>query len=75
MLVVGANDFHASAEQKTMERTFAEHIRKETEKRLADRLQRYKQVEVLAYKWFDGEITDKRMAEIVFGLINEEAQR
>ena len=74
MLVVGANDFHASAEQKTMERTFAEHIRKETEKRLADRLQRYKQIETLAYKLFDASISVDRFAEAVFGIVNEEAK-
>ena len=31
-----------------------------------------KQIETLAYKWFDGDISDKRVAEAVFGLINEE---
>jgi hypothetical protein len=55
-----------------MERTFAEHMRKQIEARRKDRLQRYKKVEALAYKWFDGEIDDRRMAEAVFGLINEE---
>ena len=34
---------------------------------------RYKRVEMLAYKWFDGAIDDKRMAEAVFGLIYEES--
>ena len=68
---MGADDYHVSVED--MERTFAEHMRKETEERKADRLQRYKKVEALACKWFDGEIDDKRMAEAVFGLINEEA--
>lgn len=32
----------------------------------------YKQIETAAYKWFDGDITADRLAEIVFGLINEE---
>lgn len=68
---MGADDYHVSVED--MERTFAEHMRKQIEARRKDRLQRYKKIEALAYKWFDGEIDDKRMAEAVFGLINEEA--
>ena len=68
---MGADDYHVSVED--MERKFVEQIRKETEERKADRLQRYKKIEALAYKWFDGEVTDRRMAEAVFGLINEEA--
>ena len=42
--------------------------------REAELVRRYKRVEMLAYKWFDGEIDDKRMAEAVFGLINKEAE-
>jgi hypothetical protein len=68
---MGVDDYHVS--QEDMERTFAEYTRKRIEARRKDRLQRYKKVEALAYKWFDGEIDDKRMAEAVFGLINEEA--
>ena len=68
---MGADDYHVSVED--MERTFAEYTRKRIEARRKDRLRRYKKVEALAYKWFDGEIDDKRMAEAVFGLINEEA--
>jgi len=67
---MGVDDYHVSQEQ--MEKVFIENIRRETEERKADRLGRYKQIETLAYKWFDGKITDKRMAEAVFGLINEE---
>ena len=67
---MGADDYHVSVED--MERTFAEHMCKQIEARRKDRLQRYKKIEALAYKWFDGEIDDKRMAEAVFGLINEE---
>ena len=33
-----------------------------------------KQIETLAYKWLDGDISDKRMAEAAFGLINEEVK-
>ncbi len=69
---MGADDCHVS--QEDMERKFVEQIRKETEERKADRLQRYKKIEALAYKWFDGVIDDKRMAEAVFGLINEGAK-
>ena len=68
---MGVDDYHVS--QEDMERTFAEYTRKRIEARRKDRLQRYKKVEALAYKWFDGVIDDKRMAEAVFGLINEEA--
>lgn len=32
-----------------------------------------KKIEMLAYKWFDGEIDDRRFAEAVFGLLNSEA--
>ena len=39
------------------------------------KLDKLKRIEEAAYKWFDGEISDKRMAEIVFGLINEEAKK
>ena len=67
---MGADDYHVSVEG--MERTFVEHMRKQVEARRKDRLQRYKEIEALAYKWFDGEVTDRRMAEAVFGLINEE---
>ena len=67
---MGVDGYHVS--QEDMDRTFAEHMRKQIEARRKDRLQRYKKVEALAYKWFDGKITDKRMAEAVFGLINEE---
>ena len=67
---MGADDYHVSVEG--MERIFAEHMRKQVEARRKDRLQRYKEIEALAYKWFDGEVTDRRMAEAVFGLINEE---
>lgn len=70
---MGADDYHVSVEG--MERTFAEHMRKQVEARRKDRLQRYKEIEALAYKWFDGEVTDRRMAEAVFGIVNEEAQR
>ena len=67
---MGVDDYHVS--QEDMERTFAEYTRKQIEARRKDRLQRYKKIEALAYKWFDGEVTDRRMAEAVFGLINEE---
>jgi len=59
--------------QEQIDQAFAEKIYKEVAEREADRLRRYKRVEMLAYKWFDGAIDDKRMAEAVFGLINEEA--
>ena len=39
------------------------------------KLDKLKRIEEAAYKWFDGEISDKRMAEIVFGLINEGAKK
>ena len=68
---MGVDDYHVS--QEDMERTFAEYTRKQIEARRKDRLQRYKKIEALAYKWFDGEVTDRRMAEAGFGLINEEA--
>ncbi len=42
---------------------------------LHQEVERRRKLEEAAHKWFDGEISDKRMAEIVFGLINEEAQR
>jgi hypothetical protein len=58
---MGADDYHVSVED--MERTCAEHMRKQIEARRKDRLQRYKKIEALAYR---------RMAEAVFGLINEE---
>ncbi len=61
--------------QEQIDQAFAEKIREEVLERSADRLRRYKRVEMLAYKWFDGEIDDKRMAEAVFGIVNEEAQR
>ena len=67
---MGADDYHVSVED--MERTFAEHMRKQVEARRKGRLQRYKEIEALAYKKYDGEVTDRRMAEAVFGLINEE---
>lgn len=70
---MGADDYHVS--HQDVERVFVEKIRKETEERKADRLQRYKKIEALAYKWLDGEIDDKRMAEAVFGLINGEARK
>ncbi len=34
-----------------------------------------KRIEEAAYKWVDGEITDRRLAEIVFGLTNREVER
>ena len=67
---MGADDYHVSMED--VEQVFVERTRKLVEEREAERLRKYKQVETLAYKWFDGKITDKRMAEAVFGLINEE---
>ena len=69
---MGVDDYHVSQEQ--IDQAFAERIRKEVAEREADRLRRYKRVEMLAYKWFDGAIDDKRMAEAVFGLINKEAE-
>lgn len=60
---------------RLLEEAQMEHIRKETEKRLADRLQRYKKVEALAYKWFDGSIDGERGMEVIFGLINGEARK
>ena len=71
MLVMGVDDCHVSQEQ--IDQAFAERIRKEVAEREAELVRRYKRVEMLAYKWFDGAIDDKRMAEAVFGLINEEA--
>lgn len=59
---MGSDDYHVSAE-----------LHQEVERRR--KLDNLKRIEEAAYKWFDGEISDKRMAEIVFGLINEEAQR
>lgn len=70
---MGADDYHVSVED--MEQVFVENIRRETEERKVDRLFKYKQIETAAYKWFDGEIDDKRMAEAVFGLINGEARK
>jgi hypothetical protein len=59
---LGADDYHVSAE-----------LHQEVERRR--KLDELKRTEEAAYKWFDGEISDKRMAEIVFGLINEEAKK
>ncbi len=41
-----------------------------SEKTKADKLKR---IEEAAYRWFDGEMSSDRLAEMVFGLINEEA--
>ncbi|MDI9412752.1 MAG: hypothetical protein QM401_04145 [Bacillota bacterium] len=63
--VMGADDFHVSADIYRQTRTVREQKSLDT----------YKRVEELAYKWFDGEIDDRRMAEAVFGLINGEADK
>lgn len=51
----------------------------EREKLLEERrqqlLNRYKRIEMEAYKWEAGLISAQRLAEIVFGIVNEEAQR
>lgn len=57
---MGADDYHVSADLYRQTRTVREQKSLDT----------YKRVEELAYKWFDGEIDDRRMAEAVFGLIN-----
>lgn len=57
---MGADDYHVSADLHRQTRTEQEQ----------KALNTYKKVELLAYKWFDGEIDDRRMAEAVFGLIN-----
>lgn len=59
---MGSDDYHVSAE-----------LHQEVERRR--KLDKLKRIEEAAHKWFDGEISDKRMAEIVFGLINEEAKK
>ena len=59
---MGSDDYHVSAE-----------LHQEVERQR--KLDNLKRIEEAAYKWFDGEISDKRMAEIVFGLINEEAKK
>ncbi len=47
----------------------------EVEKRRGTREWILKRIEEAAYKWVDGEITDKRLAEIVFGLTNREVEK
>ncbi len=51
----------------------------EQEKLLEERrqqlLNRYKRIEMEVYKWEAGLISAQRLAEIVFGIVNEEAQR
>ena len=42
---------------------------------LQQEVERRRKLEEAAHKWFDGEISDKRMAEIVFELINKEAKK
>ena len=71
---LGSDDYHVSAEElnKTI-RWFDAELHQEVERRR--KLDKLKRIEEAAYKWFDGEISDKRMAEIVFGLINEEAKK
>ena len=71
---MGSDDYHVSAEElnKTI-RWFDTALHQEVERRR--KLDKFKRIEEVAYKWFDGEISDKRMAEIVFGLINEEAKK
>lgn len=70
-LLDGADD-HVSVERMVGKgKTLVEQTRTKREQEIMDN---YKQIETLAYKYFDGEITDKRMAEAVFGLINEEAK-
>lgn len=59
---MGSDDYHVSAE-----------LHQEVERRR--KLDKLKRIEEATYKWFDGEISDRRMAEIVFGLINEEAKK
>lgn len=66
--LVGADDYHVSMEARSS-KTLAT-LEREISKRKSDYV--LKRIEHLAYKWFDGEITDKRMAEAVFGLINKE---
>ena len=65
---MGADDFHVSAD---LHRLLHRQTRTESEQKA---LNTYKRVEELAYKWFDGKIDDRRMAEAVFGLINGEAK-
>lgn len=71
---MGSDDYHVSAEElnKTIRWFDTALHQKEVERR---RLDKFKRIEEVAYKWFDGEIDDRRMAEIVFGLINEEAKK
>ena len=54
---MGADDYHVSVEHMDAVR-------------LQKKLQAWKKIEHLAYKWFDGEIAAERMAEAVFGLVN-----
>ena len=59
---MGSDDYHVSAE-----------LHQEVERRR--KLDKLKRIEEAAYKWFDGEMSSDRLAEMVFGLINEEAKR
>ena len=59
---MGSDDYHVSAE-----------LHQEVERRR--KLDALKRIEEAAYKWFDGEMSSDRLAEMVFGLINEEAKR
>lgn len=44
-------------------------------KKQQEKSDKLKKIEALAYKWFDGEISDKRLAEAVFGLMNGEVKK
>lgn len=59
---MGSDDYHVSAK-----------LHQEVERRR--KLDTLKRIEEAAYKWFDGEMSSDRLAEMVFGLINEEAKR
>lgn len=61
---MGVDDYHVSAE-------FLKATQTKSEQKAVDF---YKQIETLAYKWFDGAVTDKRLAEKVFALVNKEAK-
>ncbi len=47
----------------------------EEEKKQQEKSNKLKKIEVLAYKWFDGKISDRRLAEAVFGLMNGEVMK
>lgn len=61
---MGVDDYHVSTE-----------VLDKLEAQLASPDYKLKRVEEVAYKWFDGQISDRRMAETVFGLINTEVRK